>query len=177
MLAPSSPAWIDSLHRELPSPPHLGIWLLIPDSSYLTCAVTPYTSCLHTKQPMSRSPHTLCWGMTSSSHFGSNTLLRDPWLSLTTDAHTFSLYPINGFRGKKKEIAGSSDGKELAYNAGDLGLIPGSGRFPGEGNGNPLQCSCLGNPMDRGAWWAAVHGVPRVEHNLVTESLPPGEGR
>ena len=41
----------------------------------------------------------------------------------------------------------------------DLGLIPGSGRSPGEGNDNPLQCSCLENPMDGGAWWAAVHGV------------------
>ena len=47
--------------------------------------------------------------------------------------------------------------KASAYNAGDLGSIPGSGRCPGEGNGNPLQYSCLGNPMDRGAWW--VHGV------------------
>ena len=49
--------------------------------------------------------------------------------------------------------------KESTCNAGDLGLIPESGRSPGEGNGNPLQYSCLENPMDRGAWWAAVHGV------------------
>ena len=47
-----------------------------------------------------------------------------------------------------------SDGKESAYNAGDLGLIPGSGRSPSEGNGNPLQYSCLENPVERGAWWA-----------------------
>ena len=46
-------------------------------------------------------------------------------------------------------------------NAGDMGLIPGSGRSPGEGNGNPLQYSCLENPLDRGAWWATVHGVAR----------------
>ena len=49
-------------------------------------------------------------------------------------------------------------------NAGDIrdtGLIFGLGRFPGEGNGNPLQYSCLGNPMDRGAWWATVHGVTK----------------
>ena len=51
-----------------------------------------------------------------------------------------------------------SAGKESACNAGDLGSIPGSGRSPGEGNSNPLQYSCLENPMDRGAWWAAVHG-------------------
>ena len=44
----------------------------------------------------------------------------------------------------------------------DLGLIPGSGRFPGEGNGNPFQCSCLGNPMDRRAWQATVHGLSKT---------------
>ena len=49
--------------------------------------------------------------------------------------------------------------KNLPTNAGDAGWIPGLGRSPGEGNGNPLQCSCLENPMDRGAWWATVHGV------------------
>ena len=54
---------------------------------------------------------------------------------------------------------GSSNGKESACNTGDLGLIPESGRSPGEGHGNPLQYSCLKNPMDRGAWWAMVHGV------------------
>ena len=54
---------------------------------------------------------------------------------------------------------GGSDGKVSAYNAGDLGSIPGSGRSPGAGNGNPFQYSCLENPMDRGAWWARVRGV------------------
>ena len=58
-------------------------------------------------------------------------------------------------------IPGGSDGKASAYNAGDPGSIPGSGRSPGEGNGNLLQYSCLENPMDRGAWWAAVHGVAK----------------
>ena len=51
--------------------------------------------------------------------------------------------------------------KNPPANAGDVGLIPGSGRSPGEGNGNPLQYSCLGNPMDRGAWWATVCGVAK----------------
>ena len=46
-------------------------------------------------------------------------------------------------------------------NAGDVGSISGSGRSPGEGSGNPLQCSCLGNPMDRGAWRAIVHGFTK----------------
>ena len=52
---------------------------------------------------------------------------------------------------------GGSEGKASACNVGDLGSIPGSGRHPGEGNGNPLQYSCLENPMDREAWWATVH--------------------
>ena len=59
---------------------------------------------------------------------------------------------------------GFPDGSEVkasACNAGDLGLIPGSGRSPGEGNGNPLQYSCLENPMDRGAWWPTVHRVTK----------------
>ena len=56
---------------------------------------------------------------------------------------------------------GGSDGKESACNTGNLNSIPGSGRSPGEGTGNPLQYSCLENSMDRGAWWAIVHGVPK----------------
>ena len=55
----------------------------------------------------------------------------------------------------------SSDGKASACNAGDQGSIPGSGRSPGEGNGNPCQYPCLEIPMDRGAWWATVHGVTK----------------
>ena len=54
-----------------------------------------------------------------------------------------------------------SEGKVSACNVGDLGLIPESGRSPGEGNGNPLQYSCLDNSMNRGAWWATVHGVTK----------------
>ena len=54
---------------------------------------------------------------------------------------------------------GGSDGKESACNAGDLGLTPGSGRSPGEGNDYLLQYSCLENFMDRGAWWAIVHAI------------------
>ena len=58
---------------------------------------------------------------------------------------------------------GGSDVKAFASNAGNPGSIPGSGRSPGEGNGNPLQYSCLENPMDRGAWWATVHGVAKSQ--------------
>ena len=70
-------------------------------------------------------------------------------------------------------INDSSVGKESACNTGDLGLIPQSGRSPGEGNGNPLQYSCLENPMDSGAWQATVHGVTRIGHDLVTKPPPP----
>ena len=63
--------------------------------------------------------------------------------------------------------------QETTCSVGDLGSIPVWGRSPGGGNGNPLQYCCLENPMDRGAWRAAVCGVARVGHNLVTK-LPPG---
>ena len=62
-------------------------------------------------------------------------------------------------------MPGGSDGKEFAYNAGDLGSIPGSGRSPGEGNGNALHYSFLENSVDRGAWWATSMGSQRVGHN------------
>ena len=73
----------------------------------------------------------------------------------------FSSGPLSkiGFRG-------SSDGKNSARNAGDLGLIPDSGISPGEGNGNPLQYSCLENSMDRGAWQATVHRVTKSQTQL-----------
>ena len=61
----------------------------------------------------------------------------------------------------KKGFPGPSDGKESTCTAGDLGSIPGLGRSAGEGNGNPLQYSCVGNPTDRGAWQAAVHVVAK----------------
>ena len=67
----------------------------------------------------------------------------------------------------------SGFGKETACNTGDPGSIPESGRSPGGGNGNPLQYSCLENPMDRGALWAAVHGVTRSQTWLVTKPPPP----
>ena len=57
------------------------------------------------------------------------------------------------------DFPGGSDGKESAYNVGDPGSVPGSGIYPGEGDGNPLQYSWLENSMDRGAWWATAHGV------------------
>ena len=63
-------------------------------------------------------------------------------------------------------LPSGSDGKESACNAGDTVLIPGLGSSPGEGNGNPLQYSCLENSMDRGAWQAVVHGVAKNQTRL-----------
>ena len=71
-----------------------------------------------------------------------------------------------------------SDGKESARNVEDPGLMPGSGRFLGEGNGNPLQYPCLENPMDRGAWWTTVHGVAKSQTQLNTAHtsfIPEGQ--
>ena len=69
-------------------------------------------------------------------------------------------------RNLRRGFPGGSEVKASARNAGDLGLIPGSGRSPGEENGNPLQYSCLENPMDGGAWRATVHGVARSQTRL-----------
>ena len=67
-----------------------------------------------------------------------------------------------------KGFPGGSVVDSLPANAEDAGSIPGSGRSPGEGNGNPLQYSCLENPMDRGASWDTVHGAARVGPDLAT---------
>ena len=69
----------------------------------------------------------------------------------------------------KLDFPGVSDGKESACNAGELGVIPWLGRFPGGGNSNPLQYSCLENPRDRGVWWAIVHGG--LKESGMTECL------
>ena len=67
-------------------------------------------------------------------------------------------------------LPGGSDDKSISLQCRRLGSIPGLGRLPGEGNGNPLQYSCLGNSMDRGAWHATVHEVARIRHDLATKS-------
>ena len=64
---------------------------------------------------------------------------------------------------------------KICVQSGDPGSIPGSGRSPGEGNGNPLQYSCLENPMDRAPWQATVYGVTRVRHDLVSKPPPPND--
>ena len=70
---------------------------------------------------------------------------------MTLQIHTLDLFMV-GF-------PVDADGKESACNAGNRHSVPGSARSPGGGHGNPLQYSCLENPMDKGAWWATVHGV------------------
>ena len=75
-------------------------------------------------------------------------------------------FTVNGF--KSQGLLGGSDGKNSPRNEGDPGLIARSGRSPGEGNGNPLQCSCLDNSMDRGALRATVHGVAESGTTEVT---------
>ena len=76
--------------------------------------------------------------------------------------------PVITFRSHLDNPGNFPDGpvvKNLSANAGDGDSIPELGRSPGEGHGNPLQYSCLGNPTDRGAWWATVHGFQRVGHD------------
>ena len=73
----------------------------------------------------------------------------------------------------KSGFPGGSVVKNLPANTGVVGSILELGSFPGEGNGNLLQFSCLGNPMDRGAWWATVHGATRIRHDLVTKQPSP----
>ena len=70
-------------------------------------------------------------------------------------------------------FSGGSDGEESVCNARDLGSVPGLGRSSGEGNSNPLQYSCLGNPLDRGAWWAMVHEVAKSWTRLRETNTSP----
>ena len=89
------------------------------------------------------------------------------WCSESTEVTQHSSYRHDLQRGRQG-FPGGSDGKESACNSGHLGSVPGLGRSPEKGNGYPLQCSYLGNPMDRGAWQATVHGIP---DSVMTEKL------
>ena len=77
----------------------------------------------------------------------------------------YFIYSISSVWG----FPGGSMVKNLPANPGDMGSVLGSGRSPGEGNGNPLHNSCLGHPVDRGVLWATVHGVTRIRHNLTKQ--------
>ena len=104
------------------------------------------------------------WGKWCARSTNNNNQLLRWWNSINT-------LPCELHRGKTSRDDGFPGGlraKESACSAGDLGSIPGSGRSPGEGNGSPLQYSCLENPMDRGAWQAAVRGVSKSQTRLST---------
>ena len=94
--------------------------------------------------------------MYSLLEFGGNN-----WCRLVETERKEVLAECKGKQGAPRWLRGT----ESACSAGGADLIPGSGRSLGEGNGNPLQDSCLENPMDRGAWRATVHGVEKVRHN------------
>ena len=100
-----------------------------------------------------------------------SSLTRDPTWAPAVKAlgpnHWTARVPTNVFLSNPKwGFPDSSVGKESACNAGDPGLTPGLGRFPGEGNGNPFQYSCLENSRDRGAWWATAHGITKSQTQL-----------
>ena len=92
-----------------------------------------------------------------------------PWRRLSAKELMLLNYGI-GEDSWEAFFPGGSEVKASTCNAGDLGSIPGSGRSPGEGNGNSLQYSCLENPMDGGAWWATVHVVARRVLEKTLES-------
>ena len=106
--------------------------------------------------------------------------LKESWCSYINIEVYFESRSIN--REEKgyflRGFPGESDGKESVCNAGDPGSIPGSGRSPGEGHGNPLQYSCLENSMDRGAWLQSMRSQ-RIEHNWVasTAQQQPNDNR
>ena len=83
------------------------------------------------------------------------------WLDGITDSMEMSLNKLRELVTDREAFPGGSDGKASAYNVGYPGSIPGSGRSPGDGNGNPLQYSCLENSVDSGAWWATAHGLAK----------------
>ena len=108
----------------------------------------------------------LTTGIHSGEHVHSGLVVKIFWSPTEGWEHTHSIFP----KVFKEEYIliffGGLDSKPSACNARDLGLIPGSGRSPGEGNGNPPKYSCLENPMARGAWFATVHGVAKSQTRL-----------
>ena len=150
----SSPAFLSASHRPLAGAQHLvvvlveasgaqagGVPSLHPGADPQACAQRPSgLGCVH---GWALGVGWGAWAVTPSSSC-------QPWVSALGGASQVALMV-------KNPPASAGDGRHT-------GLIPGSGRSPGEGHVNPLQDSCLENPMDRGAWWAAVHGSQRVRH-------------
>ena len=124
--------------NSLPIMKYQAFWIIFTDTVFLLSPACPRLKCL----PFLWAPVTSLGAII--------TFYCDNWI----------LFP------PRSQAAGGSDGKESACNGGDPGSIPGLGRSPGEENGNPLQYSCLENSMDRGAWWATVHGVAKSRTRL-----------
>ena len=91
---------------------------------------------------------------------------RDPQVAGGNKLQVADVFSLLYTKLKEPGFPGGSEVKASACNAGDVGSIPGLGRSPGKENGNPLQYSCLENPVDRGAWWATVHGVTKGRTRL-----------
>ena len=156
-----------------------SLWLTLSSAILRTDSEFP---CLGTWPPTSGSPHpgtwsppsgspgTRTWTPTSRSPHGGT---QSP-SSIQNQKSHFLLWELTPSKKIRfllrqkvhQDFPGGSDGKASVYNAGDLGSIPGLGRSPGEGNGNPLQYYCLENPMDRGPWQATVHGVAKSRTRL-----------
>ena len=147
-----------------------GYWQVL--HGYFMCLISPSSEvevaqlCLTLCDPM----HYIVHGIFQLNHKGSPRILE--WVAYPF--FSWSSWPKNQTR--VSCIAGGfltnpvAQLVESACNAGDLGSIPRLGRSPGEGNGNPFQYSCLENSMDRGSWWATVHGWQRVRHDGVTNT-------
>ena len=165
-------------------PLRLGFWrspasrLCRAPSEQNSAKPTPpgWSSQPHPRRPPSPETTKICagawmWFMTLSDWAqvtgSSNKILWSPNIHPVTQlSHLLTLCPHSCPHRLVIQLAKNPPAKqETACNAGNLGLIPGSVRSPGERNGNPLQYSCLGNFMDRGTWQATVHGIARVRHD------------
>ena len=114
---------------------------------------------LRVHMPQLKSPR----ATTKTADEGSHVQQRRPRAAKHTHSHANTSKRLVIF---VTDFPAGSDSKASACHAGDLGSIPGLGRFPGEGNGNSLQHACLENSMDRGAWWATAHGVAKSRTRL-----------
>ena len=144
----------------IPSPP-LALFVVMLSKAHLTS---------HSRMSGSRWVITPSWlsGLWRSFLYSSFVILSIKDLNWHPfETYYYSSVFLMGF-------SGSSDGKASAYNVGDSGLIPGSGRSPGEGNDHPLQYSCLKNPMDRGAWWLQSMGSQESWTQLRLQGDPTG---
>ena len=104
--------------------------------------------------------HSQCTQPANKTEYGKNAELGHHY-TVAAVIGTITLKNNLTLSSKVEGFPGGSVAKNLPANAGDTGSTPGSGRSPGEGNDNPLWYSCPGNPMNRGAWWATIHGVAK----------------